>query len=66
MYDDEIKFAECHIAITSRFNQHGEPIYKTEFDGEALYPHALGLLEIAKDHIKEDATIRAEEEEEED
>ena len=64
MYDDEIKFIECRITITSGFNKHGEPVFTTQFDGEASYPHALGLLEIAKDHIKEDVTIRTEEEEE--
>ena len=64
--EDAIEFVECRITITSGFNKHGEPVYTTQFDGEALYPHALGLLEIAKDHIKEDVTIRAAEEEEED
>lgn len=62
--DDAIEFVECRITITSGFNKHGEPVFTTQFDGEALYPHALGLLEIAKDHIKEETTTGAEEEEE--
>lgn len=64
MHDDDIEFIEARITITSGFNKHGEPVFTTQFDGEVLYPHALGLLEIAKDHIKEDVAIRAEEEEE--
>jgi len=62
MTDDEIHYEECRITIISGFNRNGEPVFQTQFDGEALYPHALGLLDIAKDHIKEDTATRAEEE----
>lgn len=64
MHDDDIVVEECRITIRSGFNRHSEPVFQTQFDGEALHPHALGLLEITKDHIKEDITIRAEDEEE--
>lgn len=51
--DDAIHLEECRIIIRSGYNAEGEPVFSTAFEGGPSYIHTLGLLEVAKDAVKD-------------
>lgn len=53
MHEDAIQLEECRIVIRSGYNAEGEPVFATAFEGNIEYVHAIGLLEITKETIKE-------------
>lgn len=53
MHDDAIELEECRIVIRSGYNAEGEQVFATAFEGDIEYVHAIGLLEITKETIKE-------------
>lgn len=53
MHDDAIHLEECRIVIRSGYNDEGEPVFSTAFEGNIEYVHAIGLLEITKETIKD-------------
>lgn len=53
MNDDAIHLEECRIVIRSGYNAEGEPIFSAAFEGNIEYVHAIGLLEITKETIKD-------------
>lgn len=53
MHDDAIEIEECKITIRSGYNTSGEPVFATAFEGDIEYVHAIGLLEITKEAIKD-------------
>lgn len=53
MHDDAIEIEECKITIRSGYNAAGEPVFATAFEGSPSYIHTLGLLEVAKETVKD-------------
>lgn len=53
MHEDAIQLEECKIIIRSGYNAEGEPVFATAFEGNIEYVHAIGLLEITKETIKD-------------
>ena len=63
--DNPIKYEDSRIVITSGFDENGDQIFSVDTRGHLPYCYALGLLEAAKDTIKETYTDTEEEEDEE-
>lgn len=53
MQDDAIQLEECKITVRSGYNAAGEPVFSTAFEGDIEYTQALGLLEVAKETVKD-------------
>lgn len=53
MHNDAIELEECRIVIRSGYNAEGEPVFATAFEGNIEYVHAIGLLEITKEAVKD-------------
>ena len=53
MHEDAIQLEECKIIIRSGYNAEGEPVFSTAFEGAPSYIQTLGLLEVAKDAVKD-------------
>lgn len=50
---DLIKYQEFQITITHGLDRDGESLFHVHVDGDLPYVYALGLLEAAKDNLKE-------------
>lgn len=58
-----IEWEDSRIVITSGFDENGDQIFSVDTRGHLPYCYALGLLEAAKDTIKETYVEPDEEEE---
>lgn len=53
-YDgDRINHRDCQITITHGLDHDGELFFYVELEGDLPYVYALGLLEAAKDGLKD-------------
>ena len=59
---DPIKYEDSRIVIRSGFDESGDQVFSVDTRGHLPYVYALGLLEAAKDTIKETYTDTEEEE----
>lgn len=50
---DLIKHQDCRITITHGLDERGDMIFNVDLDGDMPYVYTLGLLEAAKDNLKE-------------
>lgn len=50
---DLIKYQDCQITITHGLDHDGESLFHVNVDGDLPYVYVLGLLEAAKDNLKE-------------
>lgn len=50
---DLIKHADCCITITHGLDSEGDMLFSVNVDGDMPYVYALGLLEAAKDDLKQ-------------
>lgn len=61
-FDDTIRYEDSRIVIRSGFDEDGDQVFEVDTRGHLPYVYALGLLEAAKDMIKETYTDTEEEE----
>ena len=64
-FDDTIRYEDSRILIRSGFDEGGDQVFSVDVEGRPPYVYALGLLEAAKDTIKETYTDTEEEEDNE-
>lgn len=64
-FADTIRYEDSRIIIRSGFDENGDQVFSVDTEGHPPYVYALGLLEAAKDTIKETYTDTEEEEDEE-
>lgn len=50
---DLIKYQDAQITITHGLDETGDAIFHVNIQGELPFCYTLGLLEAAKDHVKE-------------
>lgn len=62
---DPIKYEDSRLIIRSGFDEGGDQVFSVDMEGHPPYVYALGLLEAAKDTIKETYTDTEEEEDDE-
>lgn len=62
-FDDPIRYVDSRITITSGFDENGDQVFSVDTEGHPPYVYTLGLLEAAKETIKETYTDTEEEEE---
>ena len=61
-FDDTIRYEDSRITVRSGFDKDGGQVFEVDARGHLPYVYALGLLEAAKDTIKEIYTDTEEEE----
>ena len=61
-FDDTIRYEDSRITVRSVFDKDGGQVFEVDARGHLPYVYALGLLEAAKDTIKETYTDTEEEE----
>ena len=61
-FDDTIRYEDSRITVRSGFDKDGGQVFEVDARGHLPYVYALGLLEAAKDTIKETYTDTEEEE----
>lgn len=50
---DLIQHQDCRITITHGLDSEGDMLFSVHVDGDMPYVSTLGLLEAAKDHLKQ-------------
>ena len=61
-FDDTIRYEDSRIVIRSGFDESGDQVFSVDMEGHPPYVYALGLLEAAKETIRETYTDTEEEE----
>lgn len=64
-FDDTIRYVDSRIIITSGLGENGDRVFSVDTEGHPPHVYALGLLEAAKDTIRETYTDTEEEEDNE-